>query len=485
MQDPPAATDEKVKKGFDDHIAITKQIIFENSRDSKIKEVAAHLHSHIADSGYMKASLEYPGYFADWFRDSSMVLICMLNSINHLKKYFFKEYEIEIETMKKDSVKILNMLWRAIEFFSLNIDRGIESNPRDTGFGEAKRHVLARFGEDKDGKVTYFSDPKTGAEIDKPEITHEKETSWLTQFDSVPLLLIGTKLYVETFNFESLGDLTQKIKKQLPRITDYMLNCFGAPCSNAWEVGGSDIHSYSVSALYGGVKAADQISKKIGLDLQNLLIKKPLFVDYEKDFSNFILKTFTRKQNDIPILCKSATLKTRDRLDSAVPVEGIDAAEYYIFTLFKPPLLNGEGLEQNTVNAIEKELFDGNVLPIRFRFFAKNHPRKDTYFFGGRWFLLGLEAASYYIETDRLDKAKIIIDYIEKDKIRADGAIAEQEMVDPESPDYDPSNYLGKNGGKPISCLAWSEAAYLAAVSSYREHLYYDKTIEKAAYKNL
>ncbi len=157
MQDSPASISEKVKKEFDDRIVITKQIIFENHRDSRIKEVAAHLHSHIADNGYMKASLEYSWYFADQFRDSSMVLICMLKSINCLKKYFLKEYEIQMETMKKDSVKILNMLWRAIEFFSSNIDKGVESNPMDTGFGGAKRHVLDGPGEGKDGKVIYVS----------------------------------------------------------------------------------------------------------------------------------------------------------------------------------------------------------------------------------------------------------------------------------------------------------------------------------------
>ena len=47
----------------------------------------------------------------------------------------------------------------------------------------------------------------------------------------------------------------------------------------------------------------------------------------------------------------------------------IDASEIFIFLNFgiSGQMLGGDDIESNTISKIEKELFNGNMLPIRFK----------------------------------------------------------------------------------------------------------------------
>jgi GH15 family glucan-1,4-alpha-glucosidase len=141
----------------------------------------------------------------------------------------------------------------------------------------------------------------------------------------------------------------------------------------------------------------------------------------------------------------------------------VGAEEVEIFSMFKPEGV--EQLEKNTIKVIEKELFNGNYLPIRYKFFGKYRNIIDNYFQRGSWFHLGLQYAMYLIKKGEKEPAENIINYVET-RIGDDGSLPEQEIYD-EYKVNDPNGFFEKNGNSTIKCLLWAETAYLAAVSNF------------------
>ncbi len=440
-----------------------EQLLSENGRLEKIKAVIRHERKHMLPKGkdysYIPASLTYDSYNHQWIRDSSKGILNLLELLDFSYESGMQFYlGQDIENIEADLAKAINTLWKAAEFFAENISK---SEVRDISKLESKlgkNHVLGRFEIDDNANIKL-------CEADNAQL--EEVRSWQMQYDSVPLILLATNRFIHSYGKERIKGSISIAKRILPWLASYMMNYYTTPCADAWEQYynynnepvkegsknvGKTIDSYSISAIYAGVKAAKELSETLGLSLTGL--------DQSK-IEEFLLGYFVHSADSL-----ATKILSKSKKEYGETMESVDSSAVEVFRLFKPKQLIGSDIEFNTIDTIERTLIGTNVLPIRYRFFGKDKDIKDSYFYGGRWLPNGLELAMYYLDTDSIDKARKIVEYVEN-KISGDGSLPEQELIDPASPDQDPSSYFIKNGNSMINCLWWSETAYLAAVSKY------------------
>ncbi len=399
--------------------------------------------SHIDDKGFARASLAYRWYEAAWFRDSSMMVMGLCEAGGLLKASQNPAY-LEAEASAK---RVIGFLWKSLGNFNSNVKKALSLDPSSGRFKLLENHVPARIGEDGG----YFS----CVQDDKPYSDAQEENPYirLRQYDSVPLTLMATEKLMETCGGGALDAATKKmIASNLKDLTEYMLKIYRTPGANAWELDDDEVHAYTVASISRGIRSAMYLADRLDVDLSTLgnLNSKVMEID------EFLEKTFVRGN----ILYKSVESAGGVAV-AETPNHKIDASEIFIFTLFKPKL--SAAVEKATIRKIERELFKGNALPTRYK--------KDPYFSGGRWPLLGLEFARYYAEQGDMESADKILKYVKGQHLdlAGDGTIPEQELVDPECPNEDLDNWFKKNGGKVIGELGWAEAEYLVAVAAYKK----------------
>ncbi len=436
------------------------RILLENGRLEKIKRVLAHQDKHMLKKGaadvHILASLEYPWYQHQWLRDSSKGIMNMIETASFLNDFdLFDTFDIKEGEIERKLSAAINTMWRSLYFFSQDIKKGEIRDIRDHASKLGKNHILARFDILDNGNVSLCEPDK-----DQPNTFR----SWLMQYDSVPLTLIATMRFIDSFGENNIKYGLDTAKSILPWLVSYMQNYYNTPCADAWELyynigkingidAGNTIDSYSVAAIYSGIETAKMLSKLLGVYL-------PKETDSAK-VEDFLLEHFI---SEIPsstgrILCKS-------KIEHGELMKSIDSSAIDVFRLFKPPRITGSRVEDDTIRAVEQHLMEGSPLPIRFKFFDKHSHIKDTYFFGGNWFPNAEEYAMYKLAKGDINKAKETLDFIES-RIEDDGSIPEQTLIKPASQGYDPEHYFERNGNKMIRCLWWSETGYLGLISMY------------------
>ncbi len=460
----------------------------------KEKEVTSYIISQINEKGYMKASQDYKYYIPMWFRDSSFTSI----SLTHNAKFLALEKDDEnYRKAKNASARLLNFMWKAINKFSENMNRAIEIPFENCAFDIILNHVPARINENysmgwhRNNKEMGSDNPLYYSDLNR--------SKWLKQYDSVPLLIIATNEYIKNFGIdENIEKSLHKISKLLPKMVEYMNKVYVAPCSNAWEMDTHQIHAYDVAAIYSGMENTIELVKYIKTNLKKDLVdnlkglnkslnkenfnkyidkknihklesclgeieiinnKKIQNIDenkilkYMNNINKFLEDHFIRNN----IIYKAKDIFNENGDFNSNPIKEVDSEELFILNRFKPPCITKE-IQDNTMQKIEEDLFNNNVLPIRFK--------EDKYFYGGRWPLLGLEAANWYIDNNKNEEAKKIINYITQKYLIINSKIVEQEIVNPAS-NYDPNEFYNKNNKKVIDDLAWSESAYVDTITKY------------------
>jgi len=134
---------------------------------------------------------------------------------------------------------------------------------------------------------------------------------------------------------------------------------------------------------------------------------------------------------------------------------GVDSSEIFLFGKYGMSDYIDKSYIDNTIKLIDKDLFSGELLPIRFK--------NDEYFYGGRWILLGGYFSEYNAYNYNLKKAESIIDYVIN---RYNFSLPEQELVNPAIKDHDTENLYERNNGT-IQNLAWSYASMITAILGY------------------
>ncbi|MCL4389165.1 MAG: hypothetical protein M1528_01000 [Candidatus Marsarchaeota archaeon] len=411
----------------------------------QISATVRHLDEHIQENGYMPASLTYDWYKPCWFRDSSMVAMSLVEAAKHLSLLRQDHLQHTKETALNAVRRQLGFLWGSFNNFIENVQIGLSLPIEDDSkFLRLDAHLPARVGNN--GRLY------SGHAWGQPVSDTVDNGTWLRQYDSLPLLLMATRDYISAFGIEGIETPIRTIRDNMKLIMDYMAKVYKSPSSSIWEIDPHQLHSTTLAAIYRGFASAIEISHKLDIEVPPWRMERLSRMD--KFISDFFVKH--------NMLFKSKNVWKPDRSGfESEPVNELDASSIFVFTKFRPPSVTAE-IEAKTMNAIDNTLFRGIRLPIHhylpIRFLG------DTYFYGGRWLLLGLEAAKYYMRNGNTEKAQRIISYVGS-RYTANGNVMlpEQEIVDPAS-DCDPDNYYKRNGCSVIKDLAWSEAAHLSAL---------------------
>ena len=400
---------------------------------------ADYLISKVADNGYISASADYPWYHPHWFRDSSWVSVALLRYADLARR---RGIEQQSSSAFSAASRIINFNLNAIRNFSQNI-RSLDNIPfEDPDFFSLLHHMPSRVGISGSLYVGNSIDDNTEKNVKR---------SWLIQYDSIPLILYSLNEKSKLFGLESSEVLF--LKEHARSIAEYLGKIYITECASAWEINQQFLHAYDIASVYAGFEALKEISSKYEINISPKEI-----TDIEVRMFDGGPIAFLRK-----FFVKDNILYSEKKPFSNEPLpDSIDASEIFIFLNFgiSGQALGEDDIENNTIKKMEIELFNNNMLPIRFK--------GDTYYKGGRWLLLGLAFAEYYIKKGLYDKGAKIIDYVIN---KYADSYPEQEIVNPAS-DIDMNNFYALNGYKPIQNLAWSYAAVIMAITAlinYRE----------------
>jgi len=435
---------EKLKTGSREPSGTTG-IVESNKYFDAVSKATDYLISQICINGYISASLADDRYDPHWIRDSSWVAVALLEYAN-----FAKGKVRNADTAKEAATRIIDFNLAAIDKFSRDIRSIKNMSFSDPNFFNLSHHLPARVGRSGNFYFSNFNPEDSIVDASK-KITDDREQigvnkSWLIQYDTIPLVLYSlnekSKLFdLNRFEIDFLKNLTRDI-------AEYMAKVYTTECASAWVTDSDKSHAYDVAAIYAGFESLKELSKK--------------YKKYDLGISPEEIEEIEEKGNGLFFGGPLEFLKqffVRDNIlysekePFKEPLKQVDASEIFIFLNFgiSGKLLGSEEIEDNTISKMEKELFDGNKLPIRFK--------GDTYFMGGRWLPLGLAFAEYYIKKGLYKKGVPILNYV-IDKYN--GSYPEQEIVNPAS-NIDQNGYYEQNGNQPIQKLAWSYAAVITA----------------------
>jgi hypothetical protein len=408
---------------------------------------ADYLISKVADNGYISASADYTWYHPHWFRDSSWISVALLRYADLAMQ---RGIEQKASSAFDVASRIINFNLNAIGNFSQNIRSLDEISFEKPDFFSLQHHMPSRVGP--------FGSLYFGDSIDDNAEKNVKR-SWLIQYDSIPLILYSINEKSKLFG---LGSSEISFLKEHARdIAEYLGKIYVTECASAWEINQQFLHAYDIASIYAGLEALKEISAKYEINISPKEITAIEGRIFDGGPIAFLKKFFV----------KDGILYNEKKPFSNAPLpDSIDASEIFIFLNFgiSAQSLGNSDIERNTISKMEIELFNDNMLPIRFK--------GDTYYKGGRWLLLGMAFAEYYIEKGLYNKGVRIVDYVIN---KYNGSYPEQEIVNPAS-DIDMNNFYALNGYKSIQNLAWSYAAVIMATVA----LINSKEKESAAYSS-
>jgi len=413
--------------------------IYESNVDyiKVISNAALHLVNETAQNGYISAAADYSWYKPHWFRDSSWVAISLLTYYN-----FAKYSNGELASSALDAAnRIIDFNIDGIRKFMGSIRKLKDIDYKDPEFFNLKYHMPSRCGPDHE----FFK-----SDIIDDALEGNTRHSWLMQYDSIPLILLSLQKKQEFYGL-SENDITF-LNQNIRAILEYLGKIYITECPSMWEINLDMLHSYDVAAIHFAFDFARNLSAKKIIEIDAGEIDSIERRYYSSGTLGFIKRYFVR---DNILYSEKKPFSESPELS-----RGFDGSEIFEFNYFNinSESLGIEGIEERTIQGMEKTLFGKDVLPIRFI--------GDIYFTGGRWLLLGLEFANYYARHGDLSKAKRIVEYIET---KYNGSYPEQEIVNPASPNVDQGNYYALNGYKPIQKLAWSYASMIIAAIAIME----------------
>ncbi len=403
----------------------------ENGRNAEHVVLLAQLGRHLARevdlTGFVSASPRYKGYEPYWLRDGSWVAY----SLCGLSKFIEgSRYDVGgLARGAADAAHRINGLnMRVILSRMPSIMRTNEIPYEDARHYELGAHVPARV----DRSLGLYR----GGSIDD----QNNYNRWLVQHDSVPLALMAIEA---EHRLSGLGQEQIRFLNENARdLARYMNKIALTPSSNAWEMETDCMHAYTLGALYSGKNVLGRLADAgvIRMDEQTEAVVR----------DNRAIMDMLRLHVDDGMM-----YRRRRPWNGPDKWAGVDAEQLFVFTRFGlGDAQLGEGVVGRTIERIERDLFSGNVLPIR--------NTQDVYFKGGRWLLLGLEYANYLAASGGGGRAREIVEYVLKRHARS---MPEQEIVNPAHPESEEGRRdLEGNNGEAIQWLNWSCASAIDAI---------------------
>ncbi len=383
--------------------------------------------NEIDESGYMRASSRYAPYWPHWIRDSSFVAISLCN----LSRFIKNEEESLAKSFLDAAGRVNSFNMNAINMRIGNIKNTIRLPYEDEKHYSIESHIPARIGRSMDLYRDDNLDDINGY------------NKWLIQHDTVPLFLMSLES-----EKAARGRFTSAQKQFLDSnsvtLGNYLNKISLTPSSNAWEMETNFMHPYTISAIYEGKRSLARM----------LLEENPRL--FEKHWNGLIDNSAIIKMLRLHVK-DGIAYRRREPWSGPDTHAGVDSEQIFMFSRFGISDHDlGHGVKERTLQMIEKDLFSGNILPIR--------NLNDVYFHGGRWILLGLEYARYQALSGYLGNAFDIINYV---LYKYSSSMPEQEMVAPANPgSAEGKKDIERNGGMPIQHLNWSYASAIDAMIS-------------------
>lgn len=417
-----------------------------------------HISSNISDDGYICAATDYDLYKTMWFRDSAFIS----SALSYAGKYLsesLSETEREAGRLAKvSSERIIGRLWSTIHNYSGSMRNAISIPYENPDLKMLKNHVPSRFG--RDGNLTYV-DLGNGKVLDD-RAEADNPNSWIKQFDSVPLVIHATYEFVKHFGAEQISEETRSIiKDNLGLATDYMIKVYKTPCADAWEQNPHMLHSYSIAAVFMGLRLSLGIADALGVSLDRARIEGE--IERDDGLKRFINGLFV---HDGVLIKRREELSSQDSV-----VKEVDSDAYMVFAIFDPEMeLLDRSVHEKTIEMLaQNEVFtsaDGSEVyrdPIPRRYIG------DRYFGGGAWPLLGAIKAYLYVREAKLELADNVISYIEGMVSGSQFMIPEQEPLEESILNPVREGVYDTPGKRPACDLLWSAAEYLRACTAYFE----------------
>ena len=201
---------------------------------------------------------------------------------------------------------------------------------------------------------------------------------------------------------------------------DYIANLWDHPCSDCWEEFPDEVHTYTLSAIYAGLRASSSLN---GADHKQTMEAIHQHIIGKAVLTGHFIKF------------EGSDLVDASHLGISIP---------YGVVLPDDPLMIATAAE------IEATLRYNNGGVHRYA--------KDTYYGGGEWVHLTAWLGWYYIEIGECDKAKQIIEWIEA---QADdhGQLPEQVSTTLIAPNY--YEPWRERWGDIANPLLWAHAKYI------------------------
>jgi GH15 family glucan-1,4-alpha-glucosidase len=216
--------------------------------------------------------------------------------------------------------------------------------------------------------------------------------------------------------------LWQEVRPAVQLMIRYLAALWQSPNYDCWEEFRNEIHTATLAALYGGIKAAQN------LDAALVPIGLP------EAIRNFTLAN-----------CVAA----EGHFMKFIGNDAVDASLLWVAVPYRLVDINDPRFKA-TLAKIERDLRhpDGGV----YRYQA------DTYFGGGEWLLLAAWLGWAYVELGRHDEARQILAWIES-QANANGEMPEQVLQHTRDASY--IAHWEQKWGTAACPLLWSHAMYL------------------------
>lgn len=244
---------------------------------------------------------------------------------------------------------------------------------------------------------------------------------------------LGTWLWamIQHLKISKTSAIPESWQRAMALVREYLTALWPFPCFDCWEENDDRIHTYTLAAIYGGLRAAGDLSGDQRAR------------QTAEEIRSFVLENAAQGGH----------------LVKFVGSPEIDANLLGVATPYR--LLSVEDhLMRGTVGRIEKELRSPGRGLHRYE--------RDTYYGGGEWILLTAWLGWHYLDAGQLDRAEAIKAWVET-QVTPDGDLPEQVPVNLNDPSYYPL-WL-EQWGTIATPLLWSHAMYLILCGSWRSSL--------------
>jgi GH15 family glucan-1,4-alpha-glucosidase len=222
------------------------------------------------------------------------------------------------------------------------------------------------------------------------------------------------------------GSLTSDTTHAIDLVAHYLMELWSVPSYDCWEESGDQVHTSTLAAVYGGLRAASR------------LLHQPELAGIADNIREFVL---TRSV-------------VNGRLRKHLATDAVDASLIWAatpFRMFEP----SDPIMTRTVAAINRDLTGPGGLLRRYL--------GDTYYGGGEWPLLTAQLGWYWLQSSRPIDASRTLHQVER---AADGSGQLPEQILDGVQDPHRVGEWVERWGPVAKPLLWSHAAYLVLLQS-------------------